>query len=447
VNRRVEFRRRMAATMAASIFALSGCSSASMVNVRQDPHATLNIWIRQPPGSDAAKTAERLVSTFSARTGVNAKLVALYDDFETKLQQQAAQRQLPDIVINDTAQLGTMQGQGWIQEVDRTTFPGGDKISERAWTAAQAVNGHYYAVPFSAQTFAIFVRADWRAKLHLPEPKTWTDLAAMASAFTERDPDGNGKADTYGLDIPGTTKRGYMSWYFSTYLWANGGDFLHSDEPGSWRPVINQPPAVQAVSWLKDMFCSRKAVNPDALNNDTPSAHDTFEHGISGMYLTGPYMLPRFVKSMGSDKIEIFPVPNGPSGGPGALAEGENVYMTVGSPNNAGQRKFAEFATSTEGQTIGMDGDNAGPIVRLPINKTVDLGALRRDPRWKTFQEVYDRAGVYTPNIPNWTPIRQMSADSLNAIMANCDSNVKQELDKLAGQLSAELRRQKVLAG
>jgi len=448
VNARADLSRLVAGGLATLLaITLSGCSSTSMVNVRQDPGATVQIWIRQIPGSPTAKTAQRLVSRFTARTGVKAKLVSLYDDFETKLQQQAAQRQLPDIVINDTAQLGTMQSQGWLQEIDRLAIKDSAKISDRAWEAAKASNGRYYAVPFSAQSFAVFVRADWRARLRLPEPKNWTDLANMATAFTERDPDGDGKADTYGLVVPGTTKRGYMSWYFSTYLWANGGDFLTSDGPGSWRPAITEPKSVQAVNWLKDMFCGRKVVNPDAVNIDTPRAHDTFEKGIGGMYLTGPYMLPRFVKSMGSDKIEIFPVPNGPSGGPAALAEGENVYLTMGSANRAGQRRFAEFATSAEGQTIGMDGDNPGPIVRLPVNKDVDLGAVRLDPRWKTFQQVYANAGKYTPNIPSWTPVRQISADALNAIMANCDSDVKRELDKLAGLFAAELHRQNVWAG
>src|SRR6266511_4212899 len=224
--------------------------------------------------------------------------------------------------------------QGWIQEVNPATFAGAASISDRAWKATLASNGKNYAVPFSAQSFAVFVRADWRARLHLPEPKSWNDLAAMARAFTNNDPDGNGRKDTYGLVVPGTTKRGYMSWYFSTYLWANGGDFLASDGQGRWQPAINNDKSVQAVAWLKDMFCRDKVVNPDAVSIDTPRAHDTFEKGIGGISLTGPYMLSRFVKSMGGDKIEVFPVPPGPAGGPGgALAEGENVYLMAGSRN------------------------------------------------------------------------------------------------------------------
>jgi multiple sugar transport system substrate-binding protein len=438
--------RRVTAGAAAFLLAsaLTGCSSTDVGNVRQDPHATLQIWIRQPPGSAAANTATRLVAAFSQATGYRAKLVALYDDFETKLEQQAAQRQLPDVVINDTAQLGTMQSQGWLEEIDRAGFLGTDSLSDRAWRAAQAANGRYYGVPFSAHTFAFFIRADWRRRLGLPLPKTWADLVTMAVAFTTRDPDGDGRADTYGLDIPGTTKRGYMAWYFSTYLLDDGGDFLAAAEPGRWVPEINSPKSLQAADWLWQMFCQYKAVNPDAVSIDTPRAHDTFEKGIAGMYLTGPYMLPRFVKSMGDSELEVVPMPPGPSGGPSALAEGENVYLTRGSPNRAGQMAFAQFATSVEGQTIGMDGDDGGPIVRLPVNTKVDMAAVRHDPRWKTFQQVYDAASEYAPSVPNWTPFRQMAADTLNAVMADCGSNVKAALDKLAGQYAAELKRQGV---
>jgi len=429
------------------VLVLTGCSSTSMLNVPQNPHAELVIWLREPAASAPAKTADRLVQAFVARTGFKARLVPLYEDFETKLQQQAAYRQLPDVIINDTGQLGTMQSQGWLQQIDRATFPGGDQITDRAWQAAQASDGNYYGVPVTAHTFALFVRADWRARLRLPAPTTWDDVARMAIAFTQQDPDGDGKADTYGLVIPGTTKRGYMSWYFASYLYGNGADFMSTTQPGRWIPVINSDKAVQAARWLKDMFCKYHAVNPDAVGLDTARSHDTFEKNIGGIYLTGPYMLPRFVSSMGSSKIEVFPLPAGPGGGPGALAEGENVYLTVGSPNRAGQKAFAQFAASIEGQTIAMDADRNGPIVRLPVNSRVEMAKVRQDPRWKVFQQVYDTAGKYAPNVPNWSRFRQISADSLNGVMADCGSDVRAALDKLAAQFVTELKRQNVYGG
>ena len=439
-------RRFALAAMTALAVVISGCSSTSTGTTSQDPKAELTVWIRQAPDSDSAKTAKRLTDAFTQSSGIPTKLVAIFDDFETKLQQQGAQKALPDIVINDTAQLGNMQGQGWLREVDRAKVTGGDKLSDRAWKAAQASNEKYYAMPFSAQAFLFLVRADWRKKLNLPEPKSWADVAAMAAAFTNKDPDGNGKKDTYGFVIPGTTQRGYMSWYASSYIWANGGNFVEPAGTGKWKPAINNDKSVEAVTWLKEQFCTAKTVIPGAVNTNTTTAHETFEKNQAGIYLVGPYVLARFVKSLGTDKIEAIAVPNGPSGGPGALAEGENVYLMSGSKNEAGQLKFAEFAASAEGQKIGMNADAPGAIVRLPVNKDVDMGTVRQDARWKVFQTVYDAAGVYTPNVPNWAPFRQISADGINAVMADCAADVRQSMNKLADQLGAELKRQNVLA-
>jgi putative aldouronate transport system substrate-binding protein len=49
---------------------------------------------------------------------------------------------------------------------------------------------------------SVTLRKDWLAKVGLPEPESVPDLYQVAKAFTEQDPDGNGKKDTYGLIIP-----------------------------------------------------------------------------------------------------------------------------------------------------------------------------------------------------------------------------------------------------
>ncbi|MCP2322583.1 multiple sugar transport system substrate-binding protein [Hamadaea flava] len=434
------------ALLAVMATALSATACGGDDGAQQNAKGELEIWIRQAAGSDSAKTAERLAQAFTQASGVPTKVVAIFDDFETKLQQQGAQHKLPDIVINDTAQLGNMQSQGWLRQVDKSTFAGADKISERAWKAATATDGKYYGVPFSAQAFLLLVRADWRKKLNLPEPKTWADLAALGAAFTKNDPDGNGKADTAGFDIPGTTQRGYMSWYASSYIWGNGGDFVAPAGTGKWKPAVGDAKSVEAVKWLQDRFCVDKSVNPGAVNVNTTTAHEVFEKNQAGIYLVGPYVLARFVKSLGSDKVEAIALPAGPSGGPGALAEGENVYLMAGSDNEAGQKKFAEYATSVDGQKIGMNADDPGAIVRLSVNTGVDMASVRKDPRWLAFQKVYDEAGVYSPPVPNWAPFRQTAADAINAVMADCGADVQAAMNKLAGQLGDLLSKQNALA-
>jgi multiple sugar transport system substrate-binding protein len=429
--------RRLLGVAVALAVTLTGCGSGG-----SSSDNTLEIWIRQLPDSDSAKTAKKLADAFTKASGIQTKVVAIFDDFEIKMNQQASQKKLPDIVINDTAQLGNMHSQGWLQEVDKTKLAGGDKLSELAWKAATGSDGKYYGAPFSAQAFALIIRKDWREKVGMEQPKTWDDLAALAKAFTEKDPDGNGQKDTSGFVAPAGTKRGYASWYASSLIYANGGDFIKAAGPGKFTATVNDPKTVEAVQYLQDQFCKAKTVNPGAVSNDTTVTHEVFEKGQGGIYLVGPYVLARFVKNIGTDKIEVVQVPKGPAGGPGTLGEGENVYLMAGSTIPDAQKKFAEYAISPEGQKIGMNKDANGAIVRLPVNTGVDMAAERQDPRWKVFQDAYANA-VYAPPVPNWAPIRQDSADAINTVWADCSADVKTAMDGLNTKLTQELQTQK----
>ncbi|MFJ7114202.1 hypothetical protein ACIQW4_13585 [Streptomyces albogriseolus] len=94
------------ALVVAAVVTAAGCSSGSS-GTEQDESQPLEVWIRQDAGSPAAESAAALTKAFTEKSGIEAKLVAVgVNDFETKLQQRTAQKDLPDIVINDTGQLG-----------------------------------------------------------------------------------------------------------------------------------------------------------------------------------------------------------------------------------------------------------------------------------------------------------------------------------------------------
>ncbi|MFJ8044082.1 extracellular solute-binding protein [Kitasatospora sp. NPDC096147] len=436
---------------AARVFAVSLAAALALGSVAAcgsdggagggDDRAPLEIWVRKPPGSNTEKTHQKLAADFTAATGVPTHVTALFDDFETKLQQAAAQKKLPDLIVNDTAQLGTLVKQGLVRPVDKGAVAGGDQVITQAWDAARAADGKYYGVPFSAQTFALLIRKDWREKLGLAQPADWDQLDDLAEAFTTGDPDGNGKADTFGYVVPGSTKRGYLDWYASSFLWSAGGDYF-TGEPGALKPAIAGDGALAAVQRLKKQFCLDRSVVPGAVTAETTQAHPLFETGKGGIYLTGPYNMPRFDKSLGKDKYEVVPLPAGPGGRSAVLAEGENVYLMAGSKNPKGQLRYAEHLISPAGQRTGMAGDTDGTVVRLPVNRTVDLAAERTDARWQVFDRVYREAGRYAPAVPEWTPFRQASAETLNAVVADCGSDPKAALDKLAATFAAELKRQ-----
>ncbi len=429
------------AVVVAAVVTAAGCSSGSS-GTEQDASQPLEVWIRQDAGSPAAESAEALTKAFTEKSGIEAKLVAVgVNDFETKLQQRTAQKDLPDIVINDTGQLGNLVTQGLVREVDREGTAGSGDLADRAWEAAQGYDGKYYGVPFNSQAFALLIRKDWREKVGAQLPSSWDELVQLAATFTNDDPDGNGKKDTAGMVVPGSTTRGYLTWWFSTMLWSEGGDFVKKQGDG-FSAAVDDPASVKAVEKLQAMFCDSKVVQPGASTADSATTHTVFESGKGGIYLTGPYMLPRFDGSLGKDAYEVVAAPPGAGGEAAALAEGENVYLMAGSGNEKGQQAFAEFAASPAGQKIGLGLDNGGIIVRLPVNTTVDGAAERKDPRWDVFQKVYDEHGRNAPALPNWATVRQISSEGLNGVVSECSRDVAGAMGELADEIDAELEKQ-----
>ncbi|WP_127586837.1 extracellular solute-binding protein [Paenibacillus koleovorans] len=69
--------------------------------------------------------------------------------------------------------------------------------------------------------WVFIVRQDWLKKLGLEAPKTTDELFAVAKAFTEKDPDGNGKNDTFGLTLGGAYNNKVIDFMFGAPVFSN----------------------------------------------------------------------------------------------------------------------------------------------------------------------------------------------------------------------------------
>jgi len=402
---------------------------------------TLNVWIRA--SNDSKNIYKQEAEKFEEKTGIKIEYFNATTDFEQRLARATAGNALPDLIFNDAASLGQFIQLGIAEEIDPQAIAGGDQLFQTAWKSTRYIDGKYYGVPTSAQTFALFVRKDWREKLGLPQPKSWDDIQALAKAFTTQDPDGNGKNDTYGFIVPASTTRGYASWFMSSFIWQAGGDFV-KEESGKFSASLNTPEVAQAMTFMRAMMCD-KVTQPGAINATTADVIPSFRSGQSGMFFSGPYHIALFDKDPGKDNFEVIPAV-GPKG-EATLAEGTTVFMMKSSVQKEAARQFIEFMISPEGQEIGMGkGSQHIPVVRLPVNKNVDVKAVYQDARWETFARLYNEQGRYVPQIPNWTPVRQVAADGFNRIFADCGSDIPGELKTLDGKVNAELKKQNVLA-
>jgi multiple sugar transport system substrate-binding protein len=449
---RTAARHRVLAAVAAAICAttaLTACSSGSGgggggASAAPDASGALRVWARA--ANDSPKAYQAIFDAFTAKTGIKIEPFFTLTDFETKLTAAATAHDLPDVVIDDAAQLGNFKTQGIIKPVDKSKLAGADQLAPGSWASASDLTGKVYAVPFSAQANLLFIRKDWLTKLNLSEPKTWDDVVAVAKAFTTQDPDGNGKADTYGLDAPGSTTRGYISWYWSTFLWQSGGEYFKDAGNGKFSSTINSSQSKQSLKWFESFYCGTpKTVQPSSLNDTTTETNKAFQTGVTGMYFTGPYAFATMDNSAVKGKYEVVAPPPGP-GGAKTLAEGTNIYLMPTNRPNASQ-KLAEFMITPDAQTIGMTKVPTATIVRLPVNNSVDAASSHAgDDRWKLAQQVYKDQGHYEPvNMPNWTELRQATSEAINKVIASC-GDTDAALETLNGTLNNLLKKQKVAA-
>ncbi|MFI6932553.1 extracellular solute-binding protein [Streptomyces sp. NPDC050287] len=437
-------RRRLAAVAAVTglMCATAACGPGSESAGAGDPN-TLEVWTRSNP--DDAATYDRVFAAFTKRTGIKVDYQPVVN-FDQQLQSRASTKDLPDVMINDTALMGSYQSQGLLKPIDPASIAGGDQITGKSWSSTVGIDGKHYGIPYSRQAMTLMIRKDWLKKLGLQAPTTWLEMLTVAKAFATRDPDGDGKADTYGMVVPGSAQNGYAAWWGASYLWQGGAKIIESDGQGGYRPAMDSAAAVKTVTWLKDnLFCGAKnVVQPGALTAVTGNATN-FQDGNAGMYLTGPYNITTFDATPGKNTYEVVPAPSGPAGSD-VLAEGENVYFGARTGKTEQERTLAAFLVSPEGQRIAMTSvDGHQPVVRIPVNSTLDAAEVRDDARWRVVQKAYEERSEQFPNAPDFAPVKQDTADSLNAIFTYCGSDVRSGLKELNDTLAGDLKDQDLL--
>lgn len=143
------------------------------------------------------------------------------DAFKQKINVTLASGQLPDYTVVTPAQLKQLVDADQVEDMTKyfaeyatpqlksiTTEEGQANINNVTYDGKMM--GMPEPASFEESAQYIWIRNDWLKKLNLQPPKTMDDLLNIAKAFTTKDPDGNGKNDTYGLPIIKSLYNGCM---------------------------------------------------------------------------------------------------------------------------------------------------------------------------------------------------------------------------------------------
>ena len=205
---------------------------------------------------------------------LNYEILPTGADGEAKLNAAAAANNLPDLMqmvsaSNDNrGALYNLVQLGLIAQVDdllalmpeRTKLHYNDPLA----LSLSTFDGHLYGLPEPPplpKREGLVIRKDWLDKLGLAVPTTPEELMAVAVAFTEQDPDGNGKNDTYGYggflngDGLGTRFDFIMGAYGVTGMW----NFENAD---SFGLNVRNPNYPLALTYFNSLV-EAKVIDPD----------------------------------------------------------------------------------------------------------------------------------------------------------------------------------------
>ena len=125
-------------------------------------------------------------------------------------------------------------------------------------------NGHQYGLPEPPplpKREGFVIRKDWLDKLGLQAPTTPEELLVVAKAFTEQDPDGNGKNDTYGIGgfIVGQGLGNRFDFIMGAYGVPGVWNFA---DPANFGLNVRSDQYPEALAYFKSLV-DAKVIDPD----------------------------------------------------------------------------------------------------------------------------------------------------------------------------------------
>jgi putative aldouronate transport system substrate-binding protein len=210
---------------------------------------------------------------------VNYKWSVPSTQYDQKLNAQIASDDLPDIMQVSATQLKSLVDAGMVYDMTQvfndyqSPFTREMMAADGGVALSQATfNDKLMALPNVGgnkdSASMLWIRQDWLDKLGLKAPTTTDELVALAKAFTENDPDGNGKADTFGIAMNNAIYTGGnsdMTGFFeglgvNPTAWIEGKD--GKAEFGLIQPQIKQGLSILAGMY-KDGYMDKEFLTKD----------------------------------------------------------------------------------------------------------------------------------------------------------------------------------------
>ena len=170
-------------------------------------------------------------------------------------------------------------------------------------------DGQMWALPWTADTFALTYRPDALEQAGIPAPpSTWEGLAESARKVSS----GGGK--TAGFCFAGAGSANSAQWFaINYYLWSHGATLIKKDSSGSFQPGATRQQLASAMDYFNGLFTSGATpTSYKAVSDYTdPSITGALANGSCAMSYEPPQTLRAIVGKAADGAVLTAPMPAG----------------------------------------------------------------------------------------------------------------------------------------
>jgi multiple sugar transport system substrate-binding protein len=355
-----------------------------------------------------------------------------WDTFRQKLSVGVSSGAPPDLVTLDMTWIPSYASKGVLADVSKLS--GGQlngKPIDSQYTPgalrAMTYQGHFVAMMYDFDAYALYYRADIFRQKGIAAPKTWAEFSAAAKQIAQSS---GGKVTKYGFQVLPDT------FHFAQMLYQNGGSILNADDT---KAIFNSAAGVSALQYMKSFLDDGTGVYWGPDQGDSSGIAGIKDQRIA-MFLNGPYMMGILKTSAPEQKGEWAVAPAPISKQPGTYLGGTGLCIPVNAKNTAAAWAFAQFLL-TPAQQLGVyKYGGAAPATTAALKSpllTEPDAYFGGEAPFAVFLDAMANATPY-PYVPSWDDIdtaisdgvtsallgKQSAADARNKAAARTDSRL-----------------------
>ena len=341
----------------------------------------------------------------------------------------------PDLIFNNYERVIRIQTQtGKVSDLKGPLNAVADKgfLAEDDLRVA-TFGGKVIILPVQRVQMALGVRKSWLDKVGETFPATWADVQRVAVKFRDGDPDGNGKADTFGMALQAAKPRDLIH-MLDLFTFGSGLRNTLVDPQGNI--VIDEPEHAKVLVEFLKTYTTYGYVSPDTINHTFTDMYQLIEGGRAGMFRVGDWNVKKWDSQAIKGDFVVGPWPQFKADRASAVVIGgmRGIAVPENSPKKALAIEFAQFMLTKPAQQASLE------LVGAAVRKDLDTSAL--SDRQKFFADAKGTLIAYDfpESIHTWYP--ELEAAFHRKLMTALASPPK-DFEAFVKETAAEMRELK----